>query len=76
MSAPDLGYDTGELVEQLQSIYGLSEASARHIVSDPEFAAMARAFVEGKIASDAMFQRMDEAVRRLREALAESAQRR
>lgn len=76
MSAPDLESDTAQLVEQLRSIYGLSEARARRIVSDPELAAMARSFVEGKIASDAALQRMEQAFTRLREALAQSGNRR
>lgn len=76
MAAPDLPSDTAELVEHLRSVYGLPDADARLIVSDPEFAAMARWFVEGKLASDAAFQRWDEAIRRFRKALAESASRR
>lgn len=76
MTGHDLESDTAELVEQLQRLYRLSEANARLIVSDPEFAAMARSIIEGRLASEAALQRMDEAVRRLHEALGYHAARR
>lgn len=75
MTQPDLEPDP-ELVNQLQRIYGFSETEAREFASDPELAAEARSFVEGKIARDAALQQMDTAFERLRNALAQSAGRR
>jgi hypothetical protein len=65
-----------ELVEQLRRIYGLPEDGARLIAQDPEFAAMARSLIEGRIEREAALERFEEAVRRFHEFLAESAGRR
>lgn len=76
MTARDLPCDAAQLVHQLQDLYGLPEAEARQIVSEPELAAMARSFVEGKIAYEASVERLFEALRRFEQALAGGANRR
>jgi Asp-tRNA(Asn)/Glu-tRNA(Gln) amidotransferase B subunit len=69
MTTTDSPANGSDLVEQLQRAYGLAEEAARDIASDPEFAAMARSFIEARAASKAALRRMDEAIERLNEAL-------
>lgn len=76
MTVPDLVSEIPELVEQLRSLYGLPEAAARRIAADPEFAAMARSLIEGRMDMTAALRRMDAAVERLNDMLARSAGRR
>lgn len=75
MTAPDRPCDKARLIQQLQDHYGLPEAEAQRIVSEPELAALARSFVDGKIACDAAFERLFAALRRFEQAFAASLDR-
>jgi Asp-tRNA(Asn)/Glu-tRNA(Gln) amidotransferase B subunit len=69
MTTVDSPANGSDLVEQLQRAYGLSEEAARDIASDPEFAAMARSFIEARAASKASLERWHESIERLNEQL-------